>query len=140
MQDNREDKRGYCQIGCCHCLTCCVSELCWASAHESWLTEWSRLHGCPIDDSLVSSAHPLGYGDKYFNMTIMLPATELLLSRNGRHSMTSELCAKSTDIRPTDNLWADSKRNLSRSTPRNVLEFEIIIHDILSETGPVNAW
>ena len=47
-----------------HCLRCCVPELCWAPAHDPWLTEWSRfLHGYPIDDSLGSSAHPLGYGE-----------------------------------------------------------------------------
>ena len=34
--------------------------------HDLWLTEWSRLHGYPIDDSLVSSVHTLGYGDNYF--------------------------------------------------------------------------
>ena len=34
--------------------------------HDLWLTEWSRLHGYPIYDSLVSSVHTLGYGDNYF--------------------------------------------------------------------------
>ena len=47
----------------CHCLRGCVSELCWAPAHDLWLTEWSMLHGYPIDDSFVSSAHTLGYVD-----------------------------------------------------------------------------
>ena len=67
MQENRGTKRGYCQIGWwwCHCLRCCVSALCWAPAHDSWLTEWSRLHRHPIDDSLVSSAHTLAYGENY---------------------------------------------------------------------------
>ena len=31
--------------------------------HDLWLTEWSRLHGYPIDDSCVCT---LGYGDNYF--------------------------------------------------------------------------
>ena len=34
--------------------------------HDLWLTEWFRLHGYLIDDSLVSSVHMLGYGDNYF--------------------------------------------------------------------------
>ena len=59
--------------------------------------------------------------------TRMLPAAELLLSRNGLHSMTSVHCAKSPDLKPTDNFWADIKPDLSRNTQRNVLEFEIQI-------------
>ena len=39
---------------------------------------------------------------------------------------------KSPDLKPTDNIWADIKRDLSRNTPRNVLEFEIPIHGILN--------
>ena len=70
MQENRgtQANRGYCQIGWwwCHCLRCCIAELCWAPAHDQWLTEWSMLHGYHIDDSLDSSAHPLGYGYNYF--------------------------------------------------------------------------
>ena len=36
--------------------------------------------------------------------TTMLPAAKLLLSKNGRHSMTSMHCAKSPDLRPIDKL------------------------------------
>ena len=63
----------------------------------------------------------------------MLPAAKLLLSKNGRHSMTSIHCAKSPDLKPIDNLWADIKPDLSRNTQRNVIEFEITIHDILNQ-------
>ena len=86
MQENRGTKRGYCQIGWwwCHCLRCCVSWLCWVPAHDPLLTEWSRLHGYPINNSLVQ-------------------------------------CAKGLDLKPTENFWADIKRNLSRNTPENIL-------------------
>ena len=44
--------------------------VCWAPVHDTWLTEWSRLHGYPKDNSLVSSAHPLGYyGVNYVLLT-----------------------------------------------------------------------
>ena len=36
------------------------------TTHDLWLPELSRLHGYPIDDSLVSSVHTLSYGDHYF--------------------------------------------------------------------------
>ena len=65
--------------------------------------------------------------------TRMLPAAKLLLSKNGWHSMTSVHCAKCPDLKPTDNFWADIKPDLSRNTQRNVLEFEIIIHDIVNQ-------
>ena len=118
-----------------------------AHAHDAWLTEWSRLHGYPIDASLVSSAHPLGYGNNYIIKDDNATCHRVAIARNGRHSMTSVHCDTSPDLKPTDNFWADIKRNLSRNTPRNVLEFEITIHDILNEihtmsflpTGPVNA-
>ena len=42
-------------------------------------------------------------------------------------------CAKSPDLKSTDNFWADIKPDLSRNTRRNVLEFEITIHDILNQ-------
>ena len=54
--------------------------------------------------------------------TTMLPAEK---SKNGRH--------KSPDLKPIDNFWADIKPDLSRNTQRNVLEFEITIHDILNQ-------
>ena len=114
----------------CHCLRCCVSEVCWAPAHDPWLTEWSRLHGYPIDDSLVSSAHPLGYRDNYFPRTTILTSTELLLE--GTDSISSVHCAQNPDLNPTENVFADIKPDLSRNTPRNILEFEITIHDILN--------
>ena len=64
----------------------------------------------------------------------MLPAAKLLLSRNGGHSMTSVHCAKSPDLKPTDNFWADIKPDLSSSnTQTNVLEFEITIHDFVNQ-------
>ena len=63
----------------------------------------------------------------------MLPAAKLLLSTNGRHSMTSIHCAKSPDLKPIDNLRADIKPDLSRNTQRNVIEFEITIHAILNQ-------
>ena len=63
----------------------------------------------------------------------MLPAAKLLLSKNGRNSMASIHCAKSPDLKPIDNLWADIKPDLSRNTQRNVIEFEITIHDILNQ-------
>ena len=84
--------------------------------HDLWLTEWSRLHG-----TITSSR------------TTMLPAAKLLLSKNGRHSTTFIHCAKSPDLKPIDNFWADIKPDLSRNTQRNVLEFEITIHDILNQ-------
>ena len=65
--------------------------------------------------------------------TTTLPAAKLLLSKNGRHSMTSMHCAKGPDLKPIDNFWADIKLDLSRNTQRNVLEFEITIHDILNQ-------
>ena len=63
MQENRGTKRGgvifwddvsQSYVGLLH------------MTHDLWLTEWSRLHGYPIDDSLVSSVHTLGYADNYF--------------------------------------------------------------------------
>ena len=101
--------------------------------HDLWLTEWSRLHGYPIYDSLVSSVHTLGYGDNTSSRTTMLPAAKLLLSKNGRHSMASIYCAKSPDLKPIDNFWTDIKPDLSSNTQRNVIEFEITIHDILNQ-------
>ena len=65
--------------------------------------------------------------------TRMHPAAKLLSSKNGWHSMTSVHCAQSPDLKPTDNFWADIKPDLSRNTQRNVLEFEITIHDILNQ-------
>ena len=144
MQENKDKKRW------CHYLRRCVLELCWAPANDMWLTEWSRLHGYPIDDSLVASPHKLGYGPMgtiISSRTTMLPAAKLLLSKNGRHSMMSVHCANSPDLKPTDNIWADIKLDLSRNTQRNILECEITIQDILNQihtksfspTGPVNA-
>ena len=64
--------------------------------------------------------------------TTMLPGTELLLSRNNlRHIMPSVHCAKSPD---KAHFWANIKCDLSRNMQRNVLEFEITIHDILNES------
>ena len=63
MQENRGTKRGgvifwgavsQSYIGLLH------------MTHDLWLTECSRLHGYPMDDSLVSSVHTLGYGESYF--------------------------------------------------------------------------
>ena len=101
--------------------------------HDLWLTEWSRLHGYPIEDSLVSSVHKLGYGDNYFFQDDNAPCCKVAIVKYGRHSMTSMHCAKSPDLKPIDNFWADIKPDLSRNTQRNVLEFEITIHDILNQ-------
>ena len=95
--------------------------------HDLWLTEWSRLHGYPIDDSLVSSDHTLGYGDNYFLQDDNAPCCKVAIVNNGRHSMTSIHCAKSPDLKPIDTFWAYIKPDLSRNTQRNVLEFEITI-------------
>ena len=65
----------------CHYLRGCVSELhvCWAPEHDLWITECSRLHGYPIDDLLVSSAHTLGYGDNYFLQDDNAPWCKLVI-------------------------------------------------------------
>ena len=63
----------------------------------------------------------------------MLPATELIMSMHVRQIMSSVHCAKNPDLKPTDNFWEDIKRDLFKNTPKNVLEFEITIHDILNE-------
>ena len=47
--------------------------------------------------------------------------------------MTSVHCAKSPDLKSTDNFWADIKPDLSRNTQRNIFEFKIAIHDILNQ-------
>ena len=47
--------------------------------------------------------------------------------------MNSIHCDKRPDLKSTGNYWADIKHDLSRNTPRNVLEFDITIHDILNE-------
>ena len=45
-------------------------------SHDPWLPTWPRLHGYKIDDSLVSSAHLLGYGDNYFLQSCYYPGIE----------------------------------------------------------------
>ena len=86
IQENRGVERW------CHCLRCHVSERCWSPAHDLWLTEWSRLHGYPIDDSLVSSVHTLGYGDNYFIQDDNAPCCKVdivkeWMAQNGVHTL-----------------------------------------------------
>ena len=47
--------------------------------------------------------------------------------------MASIHCAKSPDVKPIDNFWADIKPYLSRNTQGNIIEFEITIRDILNQ-------
>ena len=131
MQENRGTKRGgiivwgavsQSYVGLLH------------MTHDLWLTEWSRLHGYPIDDSLVSSVHMLGYGVNYFFQDDNAPCCKVAIVKElkAQHDVHTSW-TKSPDLKPIDNFWADIKPDLSRNTQGNALEFEITIHDILNQ-------
>ena len=100
-----------------------------------------------LDDSLVSSAHPYAMETIISSRTTMLPVKELLLSRSGKHSMTSVHCAQNPELKPIENLLANIKRDLSRNLPMNISYFktasnpwhiECSSYQEVSPTGPVN--
>ena len=65
------------------------------------------------------------------SMMTMLPAIRGFLVKEWKVSVH---CAKSPDLKPTENFWADIKPDLY--TERNVPGFEIAIHDILNIRFP----